>query len=121
MKHVALAVLAVLIALPVNAQEPWEGIWAAAPEWCAYADQIGTHDPAPVLLTSTEVRGLETSCRVVNVQPDYEFSYYIVTSECSGEGMTWAQVDVLMLGEVGVMWRWMGGGEPVRLTRCEGN
>jgi hypothetical protein len=118
-KGLTLAAQAALITLPVSAQEPWEGVWAADPVWCAYADQIGTHDPAPVLLTATELRGLETECRVVDVRPDYEFSFYVVTSECAGEGSSWANVDVLMMGDAGVLWRWMGGGEPVRLTRCE--
>ena len=120
MKKLTLAAVAALVSGPAAAQEPWEGIWSAEPSWCAFADQIGERDPAPVLLTMTEFRGLETSCRVIEARPDYEFNYYVVTTECAGEGMTWAQVDVLMLGEAGVMWRWKGYGEPIRLIRCEG-
>jgi hypothetical protein len=115
----ALTASALAAASPASAEtEPWHGIWAADPAWCAFADEIGRRDPAPVLFSAEEMRGLETSCRVADVLSDYEFGYYVVTSECAGEGMTWAQVDVLMLGEEGVLWRWMGGGEPIRLTRC---
>jgi hypothetical protein len=110
----------VLTALPAAAQEePWHGIWTADPAWCAHADAIGSHDPAPVEFSAGAVRGLETDCDVADVQADYENSFYLVTSECAAEGETWPQVDVLMLGEDGAMWRWMGYGEPVRLTRCE--
>jgi hypothetical protein len=117
MRWAAAALL--LPALPAAAQEePWHGIWAADPAWCAYADRIGSHEPAPVEFTAEAVRGLETACAVAEAAPDYENSFYVVTSVCTGEGTTWAQVEVLMLGEGEVMWRWTGTGEPVRLTRC---
>lgn len=111
-----------LLALPAAASggEPWHGVWAADPAWCAYAGLIGSHDPAPVEFSAGRIRGLETDCRVTGVAADRDFAFHVVTSECSGEGMTWRQVDVLMMAGDGAMWRWTGGGEPIRLVRCEG-
>ena len=126
-KTAFLAAALAALAGPVLAQEPWEGIWTADPSWCAFAELIGSHDPAPVFFSATEIRGLENTCKVAGVQADYQFSYYIVTSECAAEGELYPQVDVLMLGEdedAGggeVLWRWAGYGEPVRLTRCGEN
>ena len=117
----ALLVLALAAAPALAQEEPWHGVWAADPAWCAYADRIGSHDPARVAFSAEAVRGLGTACAVAEVVPDYENSFYIVTSVCAGEGMTWPQVDVLMMAGDGAMWRWAGTGEPVRLTRCEGD
>jgi hypothetical protein len=99
-------------------EEPWHGIRAADPAWCACAGLIGSHDPAPVGFSAEAVRGLGTACAVVDVVSGYENSFYVVTGACTGAGETRLQVDVLMPGEGDVMWRWTGAGEPVRLTRC---
>lgn len=115
----AFASILALAAPAARAQsEAWHGVWAADPAWCAYADRIGEHDPAPILFSAGEIRGLETACRVTDVQPNPEFSFFVVAAECAGEGMTWSEVRVLMLNGADEMWLWTGGGEPLRLTRC---
>lgn len=104
--------------------EPRHGSRAADPARCAFAGRIGSHDPAPVEFPAQGVRGLGTSCAVAEAVADDENSFHIVTGVvtgvCAGEGMTWPQVDLLMPGGDGAMWRWMGQGEPIGLTRCKG-
>lgn len=112
------AVLALLAAPAAAAEAAWHGLWAADPAWCPGAAGAGAGDGTPVEFTADTVRGRETACRVEDVASDDENAFHVVTSACEGEGMIWAQVDVLMLADDGAMWRWMGHGAPIRLVRC---
>ena len=112
MRHLSFAALLAALAVPAMAEEPWEGLWAADPALCA----DGT---AAQRFSVVEMPGAEGPCAVVDLWSDYEFSYFTVTSECAGDGTTWFQVDVLMLGEGGNLWRWTGQDEPRHMTLCE--
>lgn len=116
-RRVAAPVKAAAAGPALARQEPWHGAWAVDPAWCACAGLTGSHDPLPVEFPAEAVRGFGTARAVVDVVSDHENGFQVVTSAFTGEGETWPRVDVLMLGKGGVMWRWTGAGEPVRLTR----
>lgn len=115
MKPLSLAALLAALAGPAIAGEPWEGLWAADPALCAAGGEAAER------FSVSEMPGAAGAapCAVVDLWSDYEFSYFTVTSECAGDGTSWFQVDVLMLGEGGNLWRWTGQGEPQHMTLCE--
>ncbi|MCK4712817.1 MAG: hypothetical protein KAT26_08055 [Marinosulfonomonas sp.] len=120
MKSFIAAIAGVFIAGPALADSPdWVGIWAFDPDWCQYADQIGGHDPAPIGITETEVSGLENSCSITEVRSNEEKQYWEFTLSCSGEGEQYEDSALLMLDGPDTLWRWFGGGDPAKFTRCK--
>ena len=110
-----------LLATPGLAQAPvWTGIWTSDPEWCQYSDLIGGHDPAPVRITQTEVVGLENACQITAVRGNEEMQYWELSLSCSGEGEHYEDTALLMLDGENTLWRWYGGGDPFKFTRCGG-
>lgn len=109
---------AALIPGAALATEPFEGIWAAEPDWCAFADRIGSHDPAPVRITATEIAGLENTCHITAIEARPDENLWHLTLACEGEGQTYDERTTLMLGDENTLWRWYGAGEPLRFTRC---
>ena len=119
MKRFVLALT--MLATPALAQEPaWVGIWSADPDWCQYAELIGGHDPAPIRITQTEVAGLENTCKVAGVRGNEQMQYWELTLSCMGEGESYSTTALLMLDDENTLWRWYGGGDPAKYTRCGG-
>lgn len=110
-----------LLATPALAEGPaWVGIWTSDPEWCQYADMIGGHDPAPIRITQTEITGLEHNCSITAVRGNEPMQYWELTLSCSGEGEQYEDTALLMLDGKDTLWRWFGGGDPFKFTRCGG-
>jgi hypothetical protein len=101
-----------------QADEPWTGIWAADPAWCVWADRVGSHNPAPIEITETEVNGLENFCAITSVTQIGQMNAWRLVLECSSEGDTYDDATLVMLESRDILWRWFGAGEPVRFTRC---
>lgn len=105
---------------PVLAEPPaWTGVWAAEPEWCRYAGQIGSHNPAPILITGTTVEGLENFCDITRVRGNDGYRYWELALTCHAEGDHYEETTLLMLEDENTLWRWFGAGAPLRFTRCE--
>jgi len=114
-------VVLALFATPAMAEvPPWVGIWAAEPDWCQYADRIGSHNPAPIEITETELNGLENFCAITGVKGNDDYRYWELSMMCSAEGSTYDETALLMLDGEDTLWRWYGVGDPARFTRCEG-
>jgi hypothetical protein len=60
-KVAVLALIAVVTAEPVAAQEPWEGLWLNTDHYC----QDETAREKAVLITRTEINAAEYACRVI--------------------------------------------------------
>ncbi len=116
----AVALVAAFSAAPGAADQPlpFEGIWTAAPDWCRYADQIGSHDPAPIEITGTEIHGLENFCKITSRTGREGWNWWALDLSCAAEGEEYEDGTVLMLEDESTLWRWFGGGEPIRFTRC---
>ncbi|MCR8723669.1 hypothetical protein [Frigidibacter sp. ROC022] len=118
---VPLATLALACATAAPAEEAFEGKWAAEPDWCAHADRIGSHSPAPILVTAEEVSGYENSCSVTEIRrwPE-DAAWWTLMLSCESEGDSYQEPRLLMLAEPDVLWMFFGGGDPIRFTRCGG-
>jgi hypothetical protein len=113
-------VLAALLPGLAATAEPWEGIWAYDPDWCQFAGRIGSHAPAPIEITATEVNGLENFCDVAAVTPGPGGNpWWSLTLDCAAEGDTYDAATLLMLENPDTLWRFDGAGAPVRFTRCK--
>jgi len=103
-----------------QAENPaWVGIWTAEPEWCQWAHLVGSHNPAPIQITQTEVNGLENFCDVKSVDEIQPGGAWTLALDCSSEGDTYSDQTLLMLEDNDTLWRWFGAGAPVRFTRCK--
>lgn len=111
--------LALLMLGSSLAAEPWQGNWAAEPDWCVWQDKIGSHTPAPIAITATEVLGYENSCDIKDVIWISENAWKLVLN-CYSEGSEYDDERVLLLENKNTMWMWWGAGAPLRFTRCEG-
>jgi hypothetical protein len=117
-----LALILLFLTSPAMAQTPeYVGKWAAEPEWCQWADRIGSRNPAPIEITETEVNGFENSCQITSVGTVFENDSWKMTLNCSSGGDTYEDWRLLMLGQPDVLWLWYRAGAPVRFTRCEGS
>ena len=96
----------------------WVGIWAAEPAWCAFADQVGSHKPAPISLNLESVDGYENSCAVTGVAQVGEMRAWRLGLLCQAEGSEYAEETLVLLESDDVLWRYWWDGEPVRFTRC---
>ena len=101
--------------------EPWPGhavgIWAAEPDWCAYASQIGSHDPAPIALTETEFLGLENSCTITEVRGTGVGFSWAIDMVCQSEGSTYDDQMLVLLAGADELYIYRGFA-PVRFNRC---
>lgn len=101
-------------------QLPFVGVWTADQSWCAYADRIGSHMPAPVAITRTEVLGYENSCWIIEAEPlNDTWTAWSLKSECQSEGSTYDAEEIILIASDNEIWRFQGG-RPFRMTRCEG-
>lgn len=112
----AMVLMTGMVAAPVAASEPWQGIWSYDPAWCAVSDRIGSVTPAPVALTETEFLGYENSCEIKAVS-DAGYSAWTLRLECQSEGSTYDNVFTVLVGD-GRLWLWDGAGEPTPFHRC---
>ncbi len=101
-----------------NAQEWWQGIWAADAAWCAMSDQIGNVTPAPIALTETEIVGYENSCTISDVIDMPKVAATRLTLRCQSEGSSFVEDRLVMAGDKSSLWMWFGYGEPMRFHRC---
>lgn len=115
-----LSVLALLVPAAALADEakPWIGVWTAEPEWCAHADRIGSHNPAPVQLTADEFLGYENSCAIRRLERVGALDAWQMELECQSEGSVYDDYALLLTEGRDVLWWFQGVGEPVRFTRC---
>jgi len=115
--------LAALLTVPqaAQAQDWWQGNWAAEAEWCAASDRIGSVTPAPIAITRDEVLGYENSCDISAVHDmDSVGAVHLVLS-CQSEGDRFDEERVLMrTDESGLAaWIWFGSGDPILFQRCD--
>ncbi len=117
------AVLALAVVLPNAgvAQEWWQGIWAAEPQWCVAADRIGSVTPAPIAITEDEMLGYENSCEISDVQELVDVGAVRFRVTCQSEGETSVEGRLVMRADTGAsaIWMWFGVGDPIRFQRCE--
>lgn len=117
MKH--LITLVMLAAPTLAAAEDWHGIWASEPGICQYKNQLGGHDPTPILYSATEFIGLENRCEVKGSQRVGGLPAWRLTLTCTGEGTTYDEDRLLMISDDGRLWEFDGIWEPFGYTRCE--
>jgi hypothetical protein len=117
------AVLALALVLPNAglAQEWWQGIWAAEPEWCVSDGQIGAVNPRSIEITSGEMLGYENSCEISDLQELVNVDAVQFRVTCQSEGETYVGGRLLMRADTGAsaIWMWFGVGDPIRFQRCE--
>ena len=95
------------------AAEPWEGIWAAKPEWCG-----GEGEGSAITITAEAVEGLENRCDITNVSPLGVGDSWRVDQFCTGEGMTDRASEIFLLTSEGALVRYTDEGMAVWMTRC---
>ena len=106
--------------IPVDENAPWVGKWAADPDWCAFADRIGSHTPAPVALTPTEFLGYENSCTITRVvQPGYMHAW-LIRLDCQSEGSRYEDEMLVAVTRDGRLWWFDGASQPTPFVRCGG-
>lgn len=93
------------------------GIWAAEPEWCAFAAQIGTHDPAPVALSETEFLGLENSCTITRATPTGVAQSWALDLQCQSEGDYYDGQMLVFMAGADTLYIY-DGFAPTRFERC---
>lgn len=115
-----LAMAASLPGTPAGASEtaPWEGIWAAEPEWCAHAAEIGSRTPAPVRLTADIFEGYENSCDVSDARRIGQTRAWLIGLACQSEGSLYDDRMLVIMEGQDVMWQQYQGLEPIRFQRC---
>lgn len=97
----------------------WVGIWTADPKWCAFAEQIGLHDPAPIRIKPDRIVGLENQCRIAAVRTSFSPDTWNVRAECEGEGMTSSERRVLSVSpNFQILNMTFENGSVVKFTRC---
>lgn len=101
--------------------EPWPGnavgIWAAEPDWCQFATQIGSHDPAPIELTETEFLGLENSCAITEAHGTGIAHSWALRLVCQSEGDSYDDEMMVLMAGPDELYIYRGFA-PVRFTRC---
>jgi len=110
-----------LFATPTLAAEPWEGIWAAEKDWCQYADDIGSHDPAPVKITPSRLSGLETACDITRVKRIDQLQAWIIDMACSGEGQQYDDRELFLITRDALLLRYTMDGFAIQMHRCTDN
>lgn len=103
-----------LAAASAGAAEPWEGLWAADPAWCA-----GGGEGAPVRITASAFEGLENRCEIAGIQPLGVGRSWRADLLCTGEGMTDRTSELFLLDSDGALVRYTEDGLAIRMTRCE--
>ena len=83
----------------------------------AYADMIGEHDPAPILIEARRTVGLENLCDVVHVDAVTPMRIRVDLA-CSAEGTIYTRIQFLSLGETGALFVADDGGYETRFERC---
>ena len=117
MRTIAIALTSIL---PVMAPaDGWQGIWAYEPGVCQFKDQLGEHDPTPILYSATEFVGLENRCAVTASVRIGGLAAWRVALSCTGEGETYDEERLLMLSEDGLLWEFDGIWAPMGYHRCE--
>ncbi len=115
----------VMLLLPgsggAQAQNWWEGIWSAKPEWCAAANHIGDVTPAPIEITRSGVRGYESRCSIAAARSMDRAVAVHLQLKCHAEGNVYDEDRLMMrTDETGLaVWIWFGSGDPVLFQRCE--
>jgi hypothetical protein len=97
--------------------EPWHGIWSYDPAWCTQADRIGSVNPAPILLSATEMLGYENSCDIISKTEITELNAWKIQTTCYSEGDHYEDARLLMV-DGDTLFMWIGGDEPIRFGRC---
>jgi hypothetical protein len=117
---IAVGFLIATITFPDDALavEPWEGIWAAEKDWCRYAAEIGSHDPAPVRITSSKIQGLENTCDVTDVTKISKLQVWIIDMACSGEGERYDDGEVFLITSDDLLLRYTRDGYAIKMHRC---
>ncbi|MEH6775766.1 MAG: hypothetical protein V7668_17715 [Cereibacter changlensis] len=117
---IRLALAFIALGLPALAQEPapWVGIWAADPEWCAFADSIGEQETTPIRITEAEFQGYENRCEITATHPLQVLPGAELVMRCEAEGEVMEDTRLVIADAPGSLLMLAGGGEPVRLTRC---
>jgi hypothetical protein len=112
-------VFSALLTLPiaVQAANPIVGIWAAKRAWCAFADQIGARDPAPIQITESSIIDLGRSCTILQMAPLVEGKSWRITSRCAVEAQTYTASGVYMLSDDGHLHIFQDG-YLVTFSRC---
>ena len=105
-------------ATPTLAAEPWEGIWAAEKDWCQYADDIGSHDPAPIRITSSGIFGLENSCDISGVKRIDQLKAWVIDMACSGEGQQYDDRELFLITRDALLLRYTMDGFAIQMHRC---
>ena len=107
-----------LCATASNAASPIAGIWSAKPQWCAFKNEVGNHDPAPIKITERQIIGLENTCDIKRIERLAPKNAWAVSEECSGEGQSYQEEEIFMVDSVDKLHRF-GNGLLVTLSRCK--
>lgn len=120
-KYLAFTVLTTQTALADTAEHDplWQGIWAYQSEWCAFADKIGSHNPAPIRLSATQFDGYENSCTITQSIQAGDQRAWILDMVCQSEGSTYDEQILVMLADDDTLWQFHGAGAPTQFTRCK--
>ena len=120
MKGVVIA-LALVLPNASLAQDWWQGIWTANPDWCAVADQVGAITPAPISISATELLEYENSCEISDAQAMDSIGAVRLHVVCQSEGDTYDEERLLMRVDdaASAIWMWFGAGDPIRFQRCK--
>ena len=111
-------IAALPVAAPAQDARWWQGIWAHDKAWCAQAAFVGRVTPAPIVITNREVLGYENSCVITYVNALSDMRAVQLTLACASEGDHFEEDRLLLDGGDGVMWFWIGVGEPTKFHRC---
>jgi hypothetical protein len=117
MRFIAL-IVCLGVATPALAAEPWEGIWSAEKDWCQYADEIGSHDPAPVKITSSQFLGLENACDVTRVTKIDKLQAWVIDMACSGEGTSYDHREIFFITSDDMLLRYTMDRHVIEMHRC---
>ncbi len=98
---------------------PWEGVWTAEPDWCIYADKIGSHTPAPIRLTREMFEGYENSCQVIGASQIGATPSWTIDMECQSEGSTYDERILVIVESSTRIWQVFPGLEAIAFDRCE--
>jgi hypothetical protein len=120
--RIAMRVIALIVCLafatPALAAEPWEGIWAAEKDWCRYADEIGSHFPAPIKITSSRVLGIENACDITRVKRINQFRAWIIDMACEGEGLQYDDREIFLITRDDLLLRYTMDSFAIEMHRC---
>ncbi|MEM7399919.1 MAG: hypothetical protein AAF354_13415 [Pseudomonadota bacterium] len=116
--RIGIAATVLSLTTPALASEPWEGIWAAQKDWCQYADEIGSRDPAPLQITSSRLFGLENACDITRVSKIDKLQAWIVDMTCTAEGQQYVDRELFSITQDKRLLRYTSDGFAIMMHRC---